>query len=114
MSNTNISRNADYMHGLTATTSAATASQLSLAQASGGLIHINSGAATAVVLSFYVLPDTILNPTAQQLFSGTNTAITITVQNGRSYPLPDELFPARLFYVVAASGSVVFSVTSKT
>ena len=114
MSNINISRNADYTQGLSATTSASTSTQISIAQASGGLIHIDSGAASAVALSFYVIPDGLKNPTAQQLFGGTNAAITITVQNGRSYPLPDELFPARAFSVVAATGTVVFSVTSKT
>jgi len=88
------------------------AQKFSMAQSSGGLMHIISGGSGGAV-SFTVWHGEFLQ-TSSALFKSDNTALTLTVTDGCSYALPDELFAARLVSISNASSNIVFSITLKT
>lgn len=88
------------------------AQKFSMAQSSGGLIHIISGGSGGA-LTFTVWYGEFLQANST-LTKSDNTALTMTVSDGRSYALPDELFAARLVSISNASSNIVFSITLKT
>jgi hypothetical protein len=95
---------------LALTTSAGTTPAVNFAQFAGGRIYIPTGS-SITTLTFHDAPTP--DGTYLPAQDADGEAITLTVEAGKSYPLPDELFAAAQLKIVAdAAGSVALALKS--
>lgn len=98
---------------VTFTASNGTTGGFNLAIYSGAMIHVQSVANGATTLTWKTQ---IPNDPLAGVFGvadKTDTAITTTIQAGRSYPLPDELFAASYVLATTNAGTAVCRITVK-
>lgn len=102
-----ISRFRSQRPALTFTDSVVTSSPFDMAMYSGGLLYVDSTSTGAgVVLSFNAKPD-FDAAGSFVVHDKAGAAVTITVQGGRCYPLPEELFAAGTVVITTAAGATV-------
>lgn len=107
-------RQVSFLPSVTATTTATTSTQVVLGQFAGGLMTIISGAPTAISLEFWIVPDDGLSVPVQ-IYTTAGAAVTVSVVNNKAYPLPDEVFAAKIItFRVGSGGPVVFTLSTKT
>lgn len=86
----------------------ASCTQIAMGERAGGLIHIVSlSSGSTAVIKFYSIPDTAAASTSYILRDKDNADIAITVEAGKCYPLPDELFAARSFRIYVTTNITV-------
>lgn len=77
------------------------------------LLMTSTPSAGDVVLTFYA-KDKAEDSTNFAVHNTSNTAVTMTVRQGRAYPLPDELFAAGYVLATTASGTATAIILTKT
>jgi len=85
-----------------------------MGERAGGLIHITSLSPATEVLRFYSVPDPAHPDVFYELRDKDNTVVEMTVSNNCCYPLPDELYAAKLFKVAAVGTTATATVILKT
>jgi hypothetical protein len=94
---------------VTFTSSDSTTGGFNLAVYAGGMIHVTSGSATLT----WKVKELAGFPTVFTVADSSDTAVTQTVQAGRAYALPDQLYGASYVLATTDSGTITCRVIVK-
>lgn len=91
---------------ITFTSSASTTGGFNLAVYSGAMLLVTATPSSAATAITFVCKATEQDADSFVVADSTNTPVAMTVQPGRAYSLPDELFAAGYVMATTASGTV--------
>lgn len=95
------------------TSSSSTTGGFGLNVFAGGMLLVSATSTNGAIVLTFLTKNASGDATAFTVADDTNTAVTLTVQPGRAYALPDVLFSANYVLATTASGTVTCRVLMK-
>jgi hypothetical protein len=107
-----ITRYVQDLSDVSVNTTAGSATAIDFRNFAGGMVYVPSGGSAIGAITFQVAEN--YGGTFLSLEDSGGTAVSITAEIGKGYPLPDELYGSAAFRMVAASNTKSCFVTLKS